>query len=61
MLAIPLSAVPAQVVSVLLENQLATITLRPPSTGLFINLESGGQEIIGLVIRENGNRIVPDT
>lgn len=55
---IPLASVAAQVVSVLLAQQDATILVRQLRTGLYLNLEVGGTKIVGLVICRNGERIV---
>lgn len=57
-LEIPTQPVPAQALAVLLGGQEALITIRQLSTGLYMNLVSNDVEIIGLVICENGNRIV---
>lgn len=60
MLVVPVQAVPAQQVSVILGNQSVDITLRQLVGGLFMDLQSDGQEIVGLVICQNRNRIVRD-
>lgn len=58
MLTVPTQPVASQVFSVLLDNQQVRIRLRQLNTGLFMNLESEGEEIIGLVVCQNLNRIV---
>ncbi len=55
---IPLQAIPAQTVGVLLNQQAAVITLRQLRTGLYLNLALGTTEIVGLVICRNLDRIV---
>lgn len=55
---VPLQPVPAQVVRVILDRQDAVITLRQLSTGLYMDLQLGLTEIVGLVICQNLNRIV---
>ena len=58
MLQVPLQAVPAQVVRAVLDRQEAVITLRQLRTGLYMNLQLGLTEVVGLVICQNLNRIV---
>jgi hypothetical protein len=56
--AIPIQPVPAQTVSVLLGDQETQVTLRQMSTGLYMDVVVNNAEVVGLVICENGNRIV---
>lgn len=55
---VPLSALPAQTVSATLGGQSVTITLRQLATGLFMDLQADGAEIVGLVVCQNLNKIV---
>lgn len=55
---IPLEAVPAQTLSVVLDGQNCQITLQQRATGLFMNLSSNGTVIVLGVICENLNKIV---
>ena len=55
---VPTNPVPAQTFTVILANQQVQITLRQLNTGLYMDLQSNGQEVVGLVICEVGNRIV---
>lgn len=59
-LIIPTQPVPDQIIDVLLADQQTTIELRQLSTGLYMNLIADNQEIVGLVLCENLNRIVRD-
>lgn len=58
MLIIPLRAVPAQTVDVILGEQFATLTLRQLATGLYMDVQVSGNEVVGLVKCQNLNRIV---
>lgn len=60
MLVVPVQALPAQQLSVILAGQTVDITLRQLVTGLFIDLAANGVEIVGLVLCQNQNRIVRD-
>ena len=55
---IPVQPVASQTLTVLLDGQQVQISLRQVSTGLYIDLQSNGQEIVGLVICQNLNRVV---
>jgi hypothetical protein len=57
---IPTLDVPAQTFTAVLSGQQAQITLRQLSTGLYMDLQSNGLEIVGLVLCQNKNRIVRD-
>lgn len=59
-LVIPVQPVAAQQLSVILAAQSVDITLRQLATGLFMDLQSNGREIVGLVICQDKNRIVRD-
>jgi hypothetical protein len=59
-LVVPTLAAPAQTFTIILENQQVQITLLQKSTGLYMDLQSNGQEIVGLVPCQNLNRIVRD-
>lgn len=61
MLSVPLRAVPAQVSNIVLGGQQAVLTVQQKNTGLFINVEIGIREIVGVVLCENLNRIVRDS
>ncbi len=58
MLVIPTQPVPAQTVNVILGEQFVRLTLRQLASGLFINVATDAQQIVGLVICQNLNRIV---
>lgn len=57
---IPLRPLPAQTVTVNLNNQACTITVSQKSTGMFIDLYVDDSLIIGGVICQNENVIVRD-
>jgi len=57
---IPLTAVPSQLVNVLLAGQNCQIKVYQKSTGMFVDLYVDNALIIGGVIAENLNRIVRD-
>lgn len=58
MLVIPLQSVPAQVVSVALNNQACTINIRQTTTGIYVDLLVNNALVIGGVIGQDRNRIV---
>lgn len=58
MVVIPTLSVPYQIINVILGQQAAVVTLRQLATGLYMDLELGVREIVGLVVCENLNRIV---
>jgi hypothetical protein len=58
MLIVPVQAVPNQMLSVLLANQLCQITLRTRFFGLFMDLSVNDAPIVQGVICQNWNRIV---
>jgi hypothetical protein len=60
MLIIPLTAVPAQTVEVILVQQSCRITVRQKSTGMYLDLYKSGALLIGGVICQDRNRIVRD-
>lgn len=55
---IPLQDVPAQTLGVILGTQPVQITLRQLSTGLYIQVQVNGAEVVGLVLCQNLNRVV---
>jgi hypothetical protein len=57
---VPLQPVPAQTLTVILNLQQVMITLRQMSTGLFMDLQNEGVEVVGLVSCQNLTRIVRD-
>lgn len=57
---IPVADVYGQTVSCTVNNQSVLLRIRQVSTGLFMDVTSGGSLVIGGVICENLNRIVRD-
>ena len=60
MLVVPTQAVPNQTLTVILAGQQVQVTLLQKSTGLYMDLQSNGEEVVGLVVCQNLNRIVRD-
>lgn len=60
MLVVPTQAAPNQTFTVILSQQQVQVTLRQLSTGLFMDLQSNGREVVGLAPCQNLNRIVRD-
>lgn len=60
MMTIPLRAVPSQVVSVQLAEQLAKVFVYQKRTGLYVDLQLAGTPVVTGVIAQNGNRLVRD-
>jgi hypothetical protein len=57
---VPLQPLPAQTLTTILNLQQVQITLRQMSTGLFMDLQNEGIEVVGLVSCQNLTRIVRD-
>lgn len=58
MQSVPVQPVASQVFTAILDTQQVQISLRQLSTGLYMDLQSNGAEVVGLVICQNLNRIV---
>jgi len=58
---VPTQPLPSQVFNVILDEQSITVTLRQLASGLFMNIQLNGQQMLGLVICQNLNRIVRNT
>lgn len=55
---VPTQPLPSQVFNVILEGQSITVTLRQLASGLFMNIQLNGVQMLGLVVCQNLNRIV---